>query len=223
MDPWGALRLSNRSSIWTRAFAEGFVIVVSVLVALALDAWWTDRGNRKREAVITADLIGEFEANRNELASDILGNQQLLAATGEIISLGATGLMSLPADSVRRLAGRAVSMRTFDPSGAVLRSIVSAGEFSLISDPSLRAKLAAWEDGLDELKREQDLASEWHNTMLIPRIWNSPSADPVTDDVVAALGLFEPHGIKHRNALGEARALLQIADSVLAGLRAGRR
>ena len=88
--------------------------------------------------------------------------------------------MALPADLVRRLAVRAVSMQTFDPSSAILRSIVSAGEFSFISDPSLRAKLAEWEDGLIELKREQDLASEWHNTMLIPRIMSSPSSSPIT-------------------------------------------
>lgn len=50
---------------WTDLSVEGVVIVVSILLAFALDAWWNSRGQRQEETqveVATLDLARTFIA-----------------------------------------------------------------------------------------------------------------------------------------------------------------
>lgn len=48
---------------WSRLFIEGFVIVASILLAFAIDAWWDER-QEAEEAMLQVDrLVAELEAN----------------------------------------------------------------------------------------------------------------------------------------------------------------
>lgn len=55
--------MSTRSIPWPRIFAEGFAVVVSILLAFGIQAWWDARQDREaeREALelIHADLIAD--------------------------------------------------------------------------------------------------------------------------------------------------------------------
>jgi hypothetical protein len=198
---------------------EFVVIVVGVLVALTVDAWWSERSDRVRETVILSDLSTEFQANRDRLQRDIEMNERLLAATNTILELGGAGLRALAEDSVQSLVVNSILSATFDPSNAVLRSVVAAGEFHLVSNPRLRSALAAWDDGLLELRRKEQLASDWHTTYLFPRLSAGDDSRPAVGELMSMIGLYVPHQRKHRNAVAQARRQLIVADSVLALLQ----
>jgi len=54
--------MSRPPIMWSRLLIESFVIVVSILLAFAIDAWWDDRQEEK-EAVLQVDrVIAELEA-----------------------------------------------------------------------------------------------------------------------------------------------------------------
>ena len=54
-------------STWRRLFAEGAVIVASILLAFAIDAWWDGRQQRAAEREALAGLTVDFEANAGRL------------------------------------------------------------------------------------------------------------------------------------------------------------
>ena len=59
----------NTELPWKRFAAEAFVIVVSILLALAADAWWDGRNNEARERLALNDLAVELNQNIDQIAS----------------------------------------------------------------------------------------------------------------------------------------------------------
>lgn len=67
---WKPRLSGNESSIWVDALAEGLASVVGVLVALAVDAWRRDSGDRKLGDVIAPDFIADSFAAAHQAAPD---------------------------------------------------------------------------------------------------------------------------------------------------------
>jgi len=63
-----------------RILAEGVVIVVSILLAFAIDAWWDETRERGREKTVLAGLRSEFEANRTRLMANLAEHEGTRAA-----------------------------------------------------------------------------------------------------------------------------------------------
>ena len=57
----------NTELPWKRFAAEAFVIVVSILLALAADAWWEGRNNQARERLALNDLAVELNQNIDQI------------------------------------------------------------------------------------------------------------------------------------------------------------
>jgi hypothetical protein len=146
--------LEPRRVPWLRLLAEGGVIIASVLLALAADAWWDGRQERVEEAQTLAGLRNELRANRETVAQGI-----------DIISEARDQLRAL-ASPTTSLAGAApkVSMRVvlspihrnfpLQLADGFRSSTVSAGKLALIRDPVIRATLVdtgAFEETLTTL------------------------------------------------------------------------
>ena len=54
---------------WTRNVGEGVVIVVSILLAFGIDAWWGVRGERRLEAEYVSRLQAELGARASDSPS----------------------------------------------------------------------------------------------------------------------------------------------------------
>jgi hypothetical protein len=51
------------SKFHSKYVPEGILIIVSILIAFAIDAWWEERQQRAEEARILEALRGEFQEN----------------------------------------------------------------------------------------------------------------------------------------------------------------
>ena len=131
------------------------VIVAGVLLALAGDAAWTERGDRIREQEILSDLLEEFGENENILLTDIEGNHAAIKAGAEWAQ-AMLGEASIPADSVHTLLLAAMDDQRFDPVTGALRSVVDGGELGIIRNTDLRRALAGWADRTLEARLTSD-------------------------------------------------------------------
>ncbi|MDX1570405.1 MAG: hypothetical protein R3200_07960 [Xanthomonadales bacterium] len=61
---------------WLRILAEGTTIVVSILLAFAIDAWWQGRAERHRADA----LLTDFQATQVHAEQWLVGNQRVLEA-----------------------------------------------------------------------------------------------------------------------------------------------
>ena len=69
---------------------EGAVIVLSILLAFAVDAVWDARSERHREALIREALVSEFETVKELLPAHVETHRRTLESTQVIMDLIAT-------------------------------------------------------------------------------------------------------------------------------------
>lgn len=132
----------NPNSAWRRAVVEGVVIVASILLAFALDAWWDARG----EAEAERGYISRIEADLAETRAGILQNAEhygLLIRHADAVAPVLAGTEPLPHDLMGFLSSVLQASRVTAP--VVARSayddLVSTGNLRLIGSdtPGSRA------------------------------------------------------------------------------------
>ena len=126
--------------------AEYLIVVLGVLTAVGINAWWGDRQDRAREGVylrqLAADLreteraANEVDAqmHRYERAPRRLAQAYYLADPPPRDSLVAWGLSIFPYRTLRPVLGTA-------------EALVSTGDLALVRDDSLRIAISAYLDG----------------------------------------------------------------------------
>jgi len=134
--------ISRESVRWL--VLEGSAIILSILLAFSIDAWWQDRQQQDEQLLILRSILDEFK--------DIRGNAQTdLASTLEIRKSVMTLLPQMSRannksiENIDSLLADTTWMNT--PSNylaPVLQSAVSGGQLSLISNPELRLELGSW-------------------------------------------------------------------------------
>ncbi len=148
---------------WLRIFVEGVVIVLSILLAFGIDAWWDELGDRRSEREALVRLQGEFERNRTLIESGSGQFRDVAAASQSLYEMAeASGGTAVPVrDSLLLVA---ISTSTFDPVTPVLDGLVASGRLELVRDVQVRSSISTWERWLAQLSEtelgRQDLARE---------------------------------------------------------------
>lgn len=145
---------------WKRLALEGVVIVFSILLAFALDAWWDQRKHRAEEN-------NQLQALRTELSESLPPLEAILMAIQDIagkISTLTTLLEEAAGEPVvisGELLGAVITWRTTDVSTSTLDALMASGNLNLLSNVELRAKLAALPATLYDLTEDEKIAQEF--------------------------------------------------------------
>jgi hypothetical protein len=100
---------------WKRGLAEGTVIILSVLLALAADAWWDGRQASSLESQVLAEVAEEVAANRTRLALDVERISAMLDRIDRFQRSRPATLVTLPEDSVQPMLEGLFRPLTFEP------------------------------------------------------------------------------------------------------------
>ncbi len=148
---------------WRRVFLEGAVIVVSILLAFAIDAWWSDRIDQRREREQLFSMLTEFRASLSGL-DEVLASVQEHAKNVEslIALLKAAG--DKPVMVPGSLLGSAITWRTSDVSTSTLDALMASGDLNLLSNVELRAKLAGFPAFLLDVTEDEIIAQNFAET-----------------------------------------------------------
>ena len=140
---------------WTRIAVEAAAIVVSILLAFAIDAWWDDRKEGIEETEILLGLKSEFSRYRDELSEGTEYHVSGRLLVAELISSTRRGTWSSESLSVDEAFVTLTDARTHDFGGGVLDAVISAGRLEIISDYQLRLKLASWGQVFNEIRDDE--------------------------------------------------------------------
>jgi len=202
----------TRSTALGRAVAEFTVVVLSILVAFGLDAWWDGRREAAQEQVLLAGLQGDFEANLQQLNAREETQELILRATDVLPAGPVTPRGSdLPPDSVARLLGVIAFNPTFDPTDGTLGALWATGGLGVIRLDSLRVELARWPGQVANYKEAESDVDRLTHVVLreqLARLIAYPrgssgrapfqeleSSWPVTAEAVAALSSVEVESV----------------------------
>ena len=117
-------------------------IVVSILIAFALEAGWDSLQERQRGEAILTDLAREIRVNIADL--DITNGRHVirLERLNQIIREAGSDRLGLDAQTLNTLLAELVSTPTLDMRNGVLYQLLQAGNLSLLENPELRNRLS---------------------------------------------------------------------------------
>lgn len=154
-------------SQWQKWISEGLVIVVSILLAFAIDALWDERQERIEEKEVLEALLVEFQLNRTEAADVIEAHQrgrQRVAELARMTTAEAAALRNNEADAI--LAALA-NPRTFDPLRGTVDSLIGAGKFDIIRDHQLRKALISFINRTEDAVEDAAYLIHWSTEIWI--------------------------------------------------------
>ena len=156
--------LNRRSGIqsfhqlpWLRVLVEGVVIVGSILLAFGIDAWWDEKQRRGEEQLVLESVLQEFESIRSNYSQDRLAADAVRESILQLLRISTARESEAPNQNIDKLlADLTWTIPETNYSAPVLTSVISNGDFSLISSPTLRLELGVWPVRLDDVARFLD-------------------------------------------------------------------
>ena len=152
--------LFSRRSVAKLAL-EGAVVVASILIAFALDAWWNDRQLQQETAEDLAIVQYELAENIRlvHVTMDIMN--QVVAANNSLIAQ----LMTQPDSAMVEIEDTTIfwglfSNPTLDPSLGGTDAWIAAGRLGGLGSPVLRQRLASVRGKVEDVVEEQRIARE---------------------------------------------------------------
>lgn len=150
-------RVTRRAGLpWVRFLTEGMVIVLSILLAFAVDAWWDGQQEMQARSILYQTLASDMEAVQAEL--DRVREVHLIGRDGARAFLRLRGGRPMTAADGPRLDTLLGSMTvgaTFDAPLGAARAIVAGGDRSYLDDPELVRAVTLLLGESENLAREQ--------------------------------------------------------------------
>lgn len=129
---------------WARILAEGAVIVASILLAFAIDAWSAERAERQQEQVHLQRLSADLAAMRAHLLEANKDGAQLIRELTELTTQvpDARAHRDKAIDLGRRIGPRLVSFELSMLQLPTYSEMLSTGSLSLLTSQDVLASLA---------------------------------------------------------------------------------
>ncbi len=134
------------------------LIVISILIAFALDAWWADRIQQNELLDALVAVREDFLATSAELEYVLSANRTYVAGVNALVRMDRENVAALANDSAEALVRLLpTGGLTFDPTMGAVDALISGGDLQIIEDVDLRAAIAAWPSVIDELTEDLDI------------------------------------------------------------------
>lgn len=132
-----------------RFLIEGAVIVSSILLAFAIDAWWD-------QAKVNRDVVEILRLIEAEATSNLINLRESISHHEEIIS--AIDAAQEENSSAKQHFSAVVDVEVFEPSSDALETLVSTGLLAEVDDIELRIALSAFKGLVEDLEERESAA-----------------------------------------------------------------
>ena len=157
--------MSNSQTIpWKRLTAEAAAIVMSILLAFWIDAWWDERKDELEEQEILIGLEVEFVDLRDRLDQWAQFNRTGVEFIEPFLSDSVTEMNLRSIESAFTYASL---VNVLDQGGA-LDALLASGRLERISDRSIRVRLVKWPDWLDDIHTNDMSSRRYVMSEIVP-------------------------------------------------------
>jgi hypothetical protein len=155
-----------RSTPWISIAVEAAAIVVSILLAFAIDAWWTEKKESDVEYVALQALRSDFVSSREQMVVVLQSLEYARKDFARFQSAAPAELVDINPDAIRQIISGLIRNHTFDPVTATLDALANDGRLGLISDAQLLKRLSRWRSELDNI---EDISFELRTESVLVR------------------------------------------------------
>jgi Family of unknown function (DUF6090) len=163
--------MQNTKNIsWFMISANAMAIVISILIAFSIDAWWADRQERKEEQLLLSALHDELQTNIVKIEHALTFRRAMLEAATQLLEVAAQDT-ALSSDEFDQLLGVMIWWGTTEPVTAAYASLSAGGKLSLIEDTSLRSSIASLSSAYEGLHQTEWQHYETLKQVLMPYLY----------------------------------------------------
>ena len=162
-----------KRSAWKRLSIEATVIVGSILLAFAIDAWWDQRQERSLERTALIGLQSEYQNHRALIVRHKAQHESIIQHVSYLMDSTQSGAWNSNEYSIDNSIQFLLIPSTTDLGNGVRDSLINAGNIGIISDVQLRYDLSAWDSVMEELSDDQELGRNIVMNMIIPYLARS--------------------------------------------------
>jgi hypothetical protein len=142
---------------WRRHSIEAAAIVGSILLAFSIDAWWEERGLRVEEQQVLQGLRSEFHYISDVLSGHMSEHLQHLQTLENFLDAAGNGGVEEARPIVIATLLVLLTPMTSDLGSGSLDALIGSGRIEILTNRTLRAKLAAWKGVIGEVWDDQAL------------------------------------------------------------------
>ena len=147
--------MANSNNIqWKRISAEGAAIVVSILLAFSIEAWWDKYQDRDEEQGILLGLRSEFEQNLAFIEIELSYRNAVIESILKIFDASVTQT-SIEPEKLDELIGDVTWWQNIEYSRGAIDGLLQSGGLSLIENEDLRRVLASMPSRYDSTTRSE--------------------------------------------------------------------
>ena len=177
--------MANKRDIsWTRIFAEGGAILVSILLAFWIDAWWDDRSDAIQERSLLNALLQDFQAAQKEFERVSAGHHKVFGSMEQILYWAEAG--SVPEEDraiVDVFLSNVFYRPTFDPPMGAVDTILSSGRLDLLRNATLITELTRWRSLVEDLKERENAAADHFFQTVYPYLSSNLNIQDLDKDI----------------------------------------
>ena len=154
---------------WLRIAAEGTAIVISILLAFSIEAWWQTRSETDQERELLQALLDDFKATKDEIQDWRQFHLAVEKSTKALLDATLSGDASLTQADLRKLLS---DLTWFDSEShfatGALNSTVNGGDLPKIQNQTLRRAIADWPTRIANAETIQRQDYEFFTQVLTP-------------------------------------------------------
>ena len=147
------------------ALGEITLVVIGILIALQVNNWNLERNDQIAEQKALQDLKEEFEDQAKRLEYARKRRELSIAFFSRKLEFMKSGMLdSLMAHHPILNLGNV----TLNAPNGVINSLISSGQINLISNDSLKYRLASWSEAVEDVREEEDNHFRFVGTEFLP-------------------------------------------------------
>lgn len=174
---------------------EIIAIVLSILLAFAIDAWWDERQEQRRADELLFAIRSDVEATQTYIEGAIVFRKKVIGDAQALLEAMAGGTDRATLDSRLLTLGSVFVQSSWHPVNHTYEQALGSGSFELIRDSELRLLLAQYVAALEEVGLWNDnVIRQYYSTLepfMVTRTVYSELAAPDVRDVLIADSPFQ--------------------------------
>lgn len=130
---------------WRRTMVESVAIILSILLAFAIDAGWDAFKERNQEKAFLVSLLGDFKETRRRIDDSADAHMRFIDLASQLLGVYVGDMPNIEPEALESMLGSVFLNwnSLYLPSGS-RDALFASGDIEIIDNQELRAMLAAW-------------------------------------------------------------------------------
>jgi hypothetical protein len=137
---------------WPRMVAEGAAIVISILLAFAIDAWWEERREIAASHEQMQSLLEEFKEGRHQLADQARILEGSLEGSIRVLELIGPAATNVDLRQARGPLRKSFNVGIYSPPQGTLHEVFASRSRTFFSDSDTWIRLQHWVISITDLE-----------------------------------------------------------------------